>query len=328
MNEIKCPKCNEVFKVDESGFAEILKQVRDEAFDKAIKEREALLKEEKESAIKLAEAKTQNLLQAEIAELKSKVEAANAERELAITKALQDIEKERDTLKSELSKKDDYLKISEAKIKSEMQDIITQRNIEIAELKTKTNASDTEKQLAVSEAVRKIEIEREALASELKTKETEKQLLESNLREQHLTELKIKDDLIAYYKDMKAKLSTKMVGETLEQHCEIQFNQIRATAFPAAYFEKDNDSKSGSKGDYIFRDNDQDGNEILSIMFEMKNEGDETATKKKNEDFYKELDKDRNEKGCEYAILVSLLESDSELFNSGIVDVSYKYPKM
>jgi len=270
MNEIKCPTCNEVFKVDETGFADIVKQVRDREFEKALNERQALLEADKENAVKLAQANTKNALQAEQAK----------------------------------------------------------KDAEIAELKAKVEASDIQRKLAISEAVNKIEKERDALASELKAQNTEKQLLEASLKDKYLTELKAKDEMIAYYKDMKAKLSTKMVGETLEQHCEIQFNQIRATAFPKAYFEKDNDIKTGSKGDYIYRETDEDENEIISIMFEMKNEGDETATKKKNEDFLKELDKDRTEKGCEYAVLVSLLESENELYNSGIIDVSHRYPKM
>jgi hypothetical protein len=299
MNEIKCPNCGQVFKVDESGFANIVKQVRDHEFEKELHNREALMKQDKENAVKLAEANTKTAMQdevakkgAEIAELKARIEAAGTDKTLAITEAVAKVEKERDALASELKSK------------------------------------EIEKQLAVSEAVNKIEKERDTLAGELKSKESEQKLLEANLKEKHLAELKSKDEMIVYYKDMKAKLSTKMVGETLEQHCEVQFNQIRATAFPTAYFEKDNDARTGSKGDYIYRESDGEDNEFISIMFEMKNEQGGTATKKKNEDFLKELDKDRNEKGCEYAVLVSLLEPDSELFNSGIVDVSHRFPKM
>jgi len=306
MNEIRCPKCSEVFKVDESGFADIVKQVRDREFEKALNERTALLETDKEQAVKLAEADTKNALQsesakkdAEIAELKGKIEAFETEKKLA-----------------------------EINIKSQLQNDIAKKDAQIVELKAKIQIQDTEKQLAISEAVNVVEKERDTLASELKAKDIEKQLLEASLKDKYMAELKTKDEMIAYYKEMKAKLSTKMVGETLEQHCETQFNQIRATAFPAAYFEKDNDAKTGSKGDYVYREVDEGGNEIISIMFEMKNEGDETATKKKNEDFLKELDKDRNEKGCEYAVLVSLLEADSELYNSGIIDVSHRYPKM
>ena len=335
MNEIKCPKCNEIFKVDESGFADIVKQVRDKEFEKALREREALLAADKDKAVKLAEADTKNALQAEsakkeaqIAELKAKIEASETEKKLAITEALTAVEKERDSLKAELDKKDDAIKLAEANIKHSLQEDIAKKETQITELTAKLQGQETEKKLAVSEAVNKVEKERDNLKSELKTKDAERQLLEVSLENKYMAELKTKDEMIAYYKDMKAKLSTKMVGETLEQHCEIQFNQIRATAFPTAYFEKDNDAKTGSKGDYIYREADEDGNEIISIMFEMKNEGDETATKKRNEDFLKELDKDRKEKGCEYAVLVSLLEADSELYNSGIIDVSHRYPKM
>lgn len=335
MNEIKCPECGKLFKVDESGFADIVKQVRDREFEKAIHEREVLLEADKEKAIQLAEANTKNVLHtetakkdAEIVELKAKIEASKTEKKLAIAEALAVVEKERDTLSAELHKKDDAAKLAEANMKNNLQTEVAKRDAEIAELKAKMQVQNTEKQLAVSEAINTVEKERDALVSELKSKDAEKQLLEATLKDKYTAELKTKDEMIAYYKDMKAKLSTKMVGETLEQHCETQFNQIRATAFPSAYFEKDNDAKTGSKGDYIYRELDSEGNEIISIMFEMKNEGDETATKKKNEDFLKELDKDRNEKGCEYAVLVSMLEADSELYNSGIVDISYRYPKM
>ncbi|MCL1788448.1 MAG: DUF2130 domain-containing protein [Defluviitaleaceae bacterium] len=317
MSEIKCPKCSEIFKIDDTDFINIVQQVRDSEFEKALAERQRLMEADKANTVKLAKADAQNLLQAEaakknaeIAALKTQIEAANVQRKLAINEALE-------------------------AIKTSLQQDIAQKDAKIVELTTKMKAHATEKQLAVAEAVGKIEKERDALAGDLRakdkdleTKDTEKQLMEASLKEQFSAELKTKDEMIAYYKDMKAKLSTKMVGETLEQHCEIQFNQIRATAFPKAYFEKDNDIRTGSKGDYIYREADEDGNEIISIMFEMKNEGDETATKKKNEDFFKELDKDRQEKGCEYAVLVSLLESENELYNSGIIDVSHRYPKM
>ena len=235
--------------------------------------------------------------------------------------------------------KESAVKLAEAKTKNELQATLAQKEAELEKmkaqrdadirlLKTKIDAAETEKKLALSDAVNKLEKERDLLANELKSKDTEQKLLESSLKEKYEIELKSKDEAIAFYKDMKAKLSTKMVGETLEQHCEIEFNRLRATAFQNAYFEKDNVARSGSKGDYIYREKDEEGNEVISIMFEMKNEGDETATKKKNEDFLKELDKDRTEKKCEYAVLVSLLEADSELYNTGIVDVSHKYPKM
>lgn len=299
MNEIICPHCKKAFKVDEAGFADILKQVRDGEFKKELHDRLELLEKDKESAVKLAEANAKNELQAVV---------TKKETELAELKA------QGDALVGELK---------------------AEKDAEIARLQARVESAETEKKLAVTEAVTKVEKERDALSGELKNKDTEKQLLETSLNEKFKAELKTKDDIIkhkdeeiALRKDMKIRLSTKMVGETLEQHCETEFNKLRATGFQNAYFEKDNDSKTGSKGDYIYRENDEAGNEVISIMFEMKNEGDETATKKKNEDFLRELDKDRTEKKCEYAVLVSLLEADNELYNNGIVDVSHKYPKM
>jgi len=299
MNEIICPHCKKAFKVDEAGFADILKQVRNHEFDRELHERLELLERDKDNAIKLAEANTKNALQADM---------AKKETELAELKA------QRDALVSELK---------------------AEKDAEIARLQARVDSAETEKKLAVTEAVNKVEKERDALAGQLRYKDTEQQLLATSLKEQFATEIKTKDDIIklkdeeiALRKDMKAKLSTKMVGETLEQHCETEFNKLRATGFQNAYFEKDNDARSGSKGDYIYRETDQSGNEVISIMFEMKNEGDETSTKHRNEDFLRELDRDRSEKKCEYAVLVSLLEADSELYNAGIVDVSHKYPKM
>jgi hypothetical protein len=292
MNEIICPHCKKAFKVDEAGFADILKQVRDHEFEEELLERVQLLEKDKESAVKLAEATAKNELQADVAKKDAQIAELKAEKDLAIV------------------------------------ELESKKNTELFELKAKLESTNVEKKLAVTQAVNIVEKERDELASELKNKDTEKQLLESSLKDKYEIELKSKDEMIAYYKDMKAKLSTKMVGETLEQHCETEFNRLRATAFQNAYFEKDNDSKTGSKGDYIYRETDDAGNEIISIMFEMKNEGDETATKHKNEDFLRELDKDRIEKRCEYAVLVTLLEADSELYNTGIVDVSHRYPKM
>ena len=299
MNEIICPHCKKAFKIDEAGFADILKQVRDREFDKELHDRLELLEKDKENAVKLAEANTKNALQ---------VEVAKKDAELAELKA------QKEALVSELK---------------------AEKDAEIARLQAKVESAETEKKLAVTEAVVKVEKERDRLSGELKNKDTEKQLLETSLKEKFTAELKTKDDIIrhkdeeiALRKDMKLRLSTKMIGETLEQHCETEFNKLRPTGFQNAYFEKDNDSKTGSKGDYVYRESDQDGNEIISIMFEMKNEGDETTTKHKNEDFLRELDKDRTEKGCEYAVLVSLLEAENELYNTGIVDVSHKYTKM
>ena len=310
MNEILCPHCKKAFKVDEAGFADILKQVRDHEFEKELHERAELLERDKQSAIKLAEANTKNALQADLA----KRDAEIADLKARATAKIKELEAERE--------------LSAARIAAE-------KDTQLAELKAKLQAIETEKQLAVTEAVNKIERERDELAGELKMKDSEKQLLETALKEKFAAELRTKDDIIKLKdeeielrKDMKAKLSTKMVGETLEQHCEIEFNKLRATGFQNAYFEKDNDVSTGSKGDYIYRETDEAGNEIISIMFEMKNEGDETATKKKNEDFLKELDKDRAEKKCEYAVLVSLLEADNELYNGGIVDVSHRHDKM
>ena len=220
------------------------------------------------------------------------------------------------------------VELAEANLTNKLQKDASQKDAEIERLKEELKSREIAKELAVKTAASALEKERDDLARDLEAKKAEQKLLESTLKEAHKAEIKSKDEMIAYYKDLKAKLSTKMVGETLEQHCEIQFNRIRAAGFPMAYFEKDNDARGGSKGDYIFRESDEAGTEFISIMFEMKNEGDETATKKKNEDFLKELDKDRHEKGCDYAVLVSLLELDSELYNDGIVDVSHRYPKM
>ena len=303
MNEIICPHCKKAFKIDEAGFADILKQVRDHQFDEELRERVASFERDKESAVLLAEEKTKNQLaadlakrDAEIADLKArataKIKELQAERELTSTK------------------------------------ITAEKDAELAQLRAQLQSSETEKQLALSEAVGKVEKERDQIANELKSKDTEKRLLESSLKDKYENELRSKDEMIAYYKDMKAKLSTKMVGETLEQHCEIEFEKLRATAFQNATFGKDNDASSGSKGDYVYRETDENGTEIISIMFEMKNENDETATKKTNVSFLKELDKDRNEKKCEYAVLVSLLEADNELYNVGIVDKSHEYKKM
>lgn len=299
MNEIICPNCKKAFKVDEAGFADILKQVRDHQFQEELENRLALAEKEKESAVKLAEAN-----------LKTK-------------------------LQEELAQKDKELIVLKAKAEKDLAEKLAQKEAELASAKAKLENAETEKKLSVTEAVKKIEKERDDLANEVKTKELEKQNLESTLKQQFTTELQSKDAIIKYkeeeiarVKDMKAKLSTKMIGETLELHCENEFNKLRSMAFPKAYFEKDNDAKSGSKGDYIYREHDEHGNEIISIMFEMKNEADATATKKRNEDFLKELDKDRTEKKCEYAILVSMLESESELYNTGIVDMSHRFPKM
>lgn len=270
MNEIVCPHCKKAFKVDEAGFADILKQVRTHEFEMELHERLEMLEKEKENAVKLAEANLKNTIQADLAK----------------------------------------------------------KDAEVAELKAKISSVEMEKRLAVTEAVNAVEREKDSLVAQLQSKEHERQILVSSIKDKYEGELKLKDETIDRLKDMKLKLSTKMVGETVEQHCETEFNKLRATGFQNAYFEKDNDAKSGSKGDYMYRESDAEGNEITSIMFEMKNEGDETATKHKNEDFLRELDKDRTEKRCEYAVLVTLLEAENELYNTGIVDMSHRYPKM
>ena len=283
MQEIKCPNCGEVFAVDESGYAQIVKQVRDREFDTELRQREKDFEARKEKDLELARMKQKE----------------NFDKTISLKEA-------------EISDKD--------------------REIEL--LKARLGNSETEKKLAISEAVQKKEKELSDRATEitelrslLSGKETERQLKEQALQKEYEDRLKLKDEQIEYYKDFKARQSTKMVGESLEQHCLNQFNALRMTAFPMAYFEKDNDARIGSKGDFIFRES-MEGNEFISIMFEMKNEMDGTAARHKNEDFFRELDRDRREKGCEYAVLVSLLEIDNDLYNNGIVDVSYKYEKM
>jgi len=270
MNEIKCPHCGKAFKIDEAGYANILKQVRDSEFEKQLSERLRLAEQEKLAAVALAQSQMANSLQTD----------AHA------------------------------------------------KDAEIQALKAKLDAATISQKLAVTESLVQVEKERDGLLKDLQYANTEKQLIEKSLKEKYDIQINDRDETIERLRDLKTKLSTKMVGETLEEHCHTEFNKLRSTAFSRSYFEKDNDSRTGSKGDYIFREKDESGVEVVSIMFEMKNESDETATKKKNEDFLKELDKDRNEKGCEFAVLVSLLESNSELYNTGIVDLSHRYPKM
>jgi hypothetical protein len=339
MHEITCPHCDAVFTVDEAGYADIVKQVRDDEFEQQLHDRLELAAQDKRNAVELAELKAAGNLQkaaagkdAEIQELKSKLDAGEVIQKLAVTEALSLVEKERDVLVNELRQaKQETLTatvLADAKLLNELQKAATTKDSEIQDLKAKLDAVGTAQKLAITEAVSLVERERDVLKNGLERAELEKQLAETALKDKYETQIKDRDDAIERLRDMKARLSTKMVGETLEQHCETEFNRIRATAFPKAYFEKDNDARSGSKGDYIFRDSDDASTEIVSIMFEMKNESDGTATKHKNEDFLRELDKDRIEKGCEYAVLVSLLEPDSELYNTGIVDVSHRYPKM
>ena len=415
MHEIICPHCKKAFKIDEAGYADIQKQVRDSEFDKQreelekqLHERLQLAEQEKRNAVALEQARMAGELtssaankDAEIQDLKNQLEAAALANRLALAQALSGLEKERDGLLNQLTqaqseqqsaeqlaatrlqaelektaaakdaeiqrlkaqldgeavarqlavntavsdaqKQRDELAqqlhqtllekkaqadLAQARLESELQKAATSKELELQTLKSQLDATSVSHQLAITEAVGKVQQERDTFKNHLDRAALEKELAEKSLKDKYETQLKDRDEAIERLRDMKAKLSTKMVGETLEQHCEIEFNRIRASAFPRAYFEKDNDASSGSKGDFIFRDSDDAQTEIVSIMFEMKNENDQTATKKKNEDFFKELDKDRTEKGCEYAVLVTLLEPDNELYNRGIVDVSHRYPKM
>ena len=332
MRQIKCPNCGQVFEIDQASYADIVKQVRDHEFMREIAEREGLLRTDKENAVQLAEQKTRSELQKLLSEKEAELASLQAENKAEVARINSEKQSEISSLESKLEKAQGEKELALERLRSEAGKELAQTKSQsdqtIADLNAKIKAFETEKDLEVNRAVSAVERERDNFKLQLAAKENEHQLVESNLKEKYAAELKSKDEQIAYYKDFKTRLSTKMLGETLEQHCETEFNKLRATAFPRAYFEKDNDSRTGSKGDYIFRENDESGNEIISIMFEMKNENDQTATKKHNEDFLKELDKDRREKNCEYAILVSLLEADSELYNVGIVDVSHRYPKM
>ena len=415
MNEIKCPKCGEVFQVDEAGYAAIAKQIRDKEFEKekkleielelrraaeehekklkgkesdiralcekissqevehkhelenvkrdsqeanakALREKEAIIERlnlqiveqmhaldnakrdiqvendkalsEKDETVRMLRAQLESIRE----QLESEFKVTSAEEKSRHISALSEKDKEIEALKRELeytkTEKGNEIKnaviMAEVPYKKELAD----KDIEINNLNMLIQLKNSEHQSKIASAVNEKEFEIAKLNAIIEKSRTETELKENEMKQRHAAELKDKDEQIAYFKDLKSKLSTKLLGETLEQHCQIEFNRLRATGFQNAYFEKDNDIKTGSKGDFIFRDYGEDGTEYISIMFEMKNEGDETATKKKNEDFFKELDKDRNEKKCEYAVLVSMLESENELYNSGIVDVSYKYPKM
>ena len=397
MNELKCPHCGQVFQVDESGYADLVRQVRDEQFTAELHERAEAMERERAQAVELTKRDAEGARQqavaerdAKIAELQAKLDASAGERELAAQKAAaearqeseraaSDLQREVDRLQAELKQQADAVALAEADAKAGMQSELAERDGQITELKAKLDAAANAQKLAVQAAEAKsredaqralVEAQQEAveLRSQLREQESaaklqlgaavaqaqrerddarsalaQEQAVRDSREQQvavaHELELKraredaqalirYKDEEIERLKDMKARLSTKMVGESLEQHCETEFNRLRMTAFPRAYFEKDNDASEGSKGDFVFREADEDGNEFISIMFEMKNENDETASKHKNEDFFAKLDRDRIKKGCEYAILVSLLEPESELYNSGIVDVSYRYPKM
>lgn len=303
MREIKCPKCGTVFQIDNADYASIVSQVRDEQFETELHERGKLLEQKRQSDLNLAREKSKRELEAQLAakdalianikaQVKQQVIESNAKHDAEITR-----------LKAQLA----------------------QAQSDAANEKSK---AETERKLAVTEAVSKVEKERDSLNAKLESQASRSQLELQTTKDKYENALKLKEEEIAQYKDLKAKLSTKMVGESLEQHCQNEFNKLRMTAFKNAYFEKDNDARTGSKGDYIYRESDEADNEIISIMFEMKNQNETTASKHKNEDFFKELDKDRREKHCEYAVLVSLLESDNEYYNTGIVDVSYRYSKM
>ena len=310
MSDISCPHCGKAFQVDETGYAEILKQVRNEEFEQQLQER----------------------LDLEKRETRAKLEKAEVAKDLAVKEALTEAVQERDQARNEIESLRREAKaaqeLARAKAAQALEEASSTKDRQIQALEAKLESRDTEQDLAITRAVTAVEKERDQLNGKLERASIEKELSEQAMRDKFETQIKDRDDAIERLKDMKAKLSTKMLGESLELHCENAFNQLRATAFPRAYFEKDNDASTGSKGDYIFRDQDEADTEIVSIMFEMKNEADTTATKKRNEDFFKELDKDRTEKGCEYAVLVSLLESESDLYNSGIVDVSHRYEKM
>ena len=327
MHDIICPHCSKAFKVDEAGYADILKQVHDREFEQQLNKRLALAEQDKRTAVELAMAKKQSELQ----ELKAQLRSRDDQQQLAVKQAVTASEKQRDLLATELRQLRDTsataAQVAESRFAKEIQTINLQKEGELRDLRARLDASGMQTKLAVTEALTGLEKERDQLRSELGHSELKHQLAAQTMKERYEIQIQDRDQAIERLRDMKARLSTKMVGETLEQHCETEFNRIRAAAFPRAYFEKDNDARSGSKGDYIFRDSDEAENEIVSIMFEMKNESDTTTTKKKNDDFLKELDKDRTEKNCEYAVLVSLLEPESELYNSGIVDVSHRFPK-
>ena len=338
MQEIRCPNCGEVFQVDETGYEQIAQQVRNKEFEKELERRQKELEAQRENEIRLVRLQAEKQKDAsitqkdteiaaknqKIAELLAQLDASETKKNLAVSEAL---EKKNEEFSREAKVHSASLNQKDAEISA--------RDRKITELEAKLNAGEMEKKLAVAQAVeqKNSELSQKAteianLRGELKSKETESRLNEKSLQEQYEEKLRLKDEQIEYYRDFKARQSTKMIGESLEQHCLTQFNSLRMTAFPNAYFEKDNDARTGSKGDFIYRESAEDGTEFISIMFEMKNEADATAVKHRNEDFFKELDKDRGEKKCEYAILVSMLEIDNEYYNTGIVDVSYRYPKM
>lgn len=339
MQEIKCPNCGQVFQVDETGYAQIVQQVRDSEFEKEIARRESELAEKRENELRMVRMeqekqfdKTLSEKESELADREKKIELLKAEKQSETEKIRTEKDNEIERLKAERDREVERIKADKDRELDRLRADLTEQ---LNKLRAEVDKSDTEKELAVTRAVQEKDkeiadknAEITKLSGDLEVQQRQSELTEKQLVEQHRGELRLRDEEIERLKDFKARQSTKMVGESLEQHCQNQFNSIRMTAFPNAYFEKDNDARSGSKGDFIFRESSDDGTEFISIMFEMKNEMDTTATKHKNEDFFKELDKDRKEKNCEYAVLVSLLEADNELYNNGIVDVSYKYEKM
>ena len=357
MQEIKCPKCGEVFQVDETGYAALVQQVRDKEFKKDVKEREAQFEKEKNAELELLRTQNEKELEETVAgkdalihDLQSKIEQNELDKKIAVSEVTAVKARElsdRDAIIADLESQIELLKAGhdlaiknavderEKELGEQQAKQLEEKDQKISELNIELALSKSQQELAVTKAVSEKEKEilnnKETITqlnNQIEMEKQASQLNEKNLKENYEAQLKGKDELINYYKDFKTKQSTKMLGESLEQHCEIEFNKLRAVGFQNAYFEKDNDARSGSKGDFIFREEAPDGTEFISIMFEMKNEGDETATKHKNEHFLKELDKDRNEKKCEYAVLVSMLEADNDFYNTGIVDMSHRYPKM
>ena len=331
MNEIKCPKCGTLFQISEMDYSSIVKQIRDKEFNLEISRREEQYKKDKENAVKIAEASIEkkfnndlNDKDKEISELKRKLELQSAKNKMVLKDALNEKDKKIDSLNNEVKSIEEHTKNN---IEKEYIEELNKKSQEISNLKNKIELLSTENKLAIKDALNEKEKMITSLENKLELKGKEFTIKENSIKESYEIKLKDKDDQIAYYKDFKARQSTKMIGESLEEHCHTEFNRLRPL-FKNAYFEKDNDARTGSKGDFIFRDYDDEGNEIVSIMFEMKNEADKTATKHKNEDFFKELNKDRLEKKCEYAVLVSMLEIDNDYYNDGIVDVSHVYDKM
>ncbi len=357
MPELKCPHCGRLFEVDEGEYAELLSQVRNQSFEKELQERIKQLEESKNKEQQLLQVQLESSnkealakLQETINLLKKELENSKLEKEIAVKEALGKKDQEITRLtgeieltknntrveidraiaekEKELARLNNEIELAKAKAESEINRILSEKEKEIVKLNNELELEKANTVVEINKALSQKEKELLELRNKIQLQQSEGQLQLQSLRTQYEEKLKGKEEEVAYYKDLKTRMSTKLVGETLEQHCQIEFNRLRMTAFPNAYFEKDNDASSGSKGDFIYREFDENNVEIISIMFEMKNENDTTATKHKNEDFLKELDKDRKEKNCEYAVLVSMLEADSELYNAGIVDVSWKYPKM